>query len=449
MKREQFKSRLGFILISAGCAIGIGNVWRFPYVVGNNGGGIFVLFYLFFLAVLGIPVMSMEFAIGRASRKSIVRAYSDLEKKGTKWHFMGYLSVIGNYLLMMYYTTVSGWMLYYCYATLTGKLKGLDNADIGTFFSDLMASPLTMILFTFIVIIIGFLVCSAGLQNGVEKITKPMMLALIAIMVLLAVNSILSPGGSEGLKFYLKPDISAVNKAGWLNVIVQAMNQSFFTLSIGIGSMLIFGSYQSDKNSILGESARIALLDTFVAIVAGLIIFPACFSHGISPDSGPNLIFITLPNVFNAMPLGQIWGGLFFLFMTFAAFSTVIAVFENICTLTTDILKISRKKSSVINAIIMLFASIPCILGFNVLSGFTLFDKNIMDIEDYLVSNLLLPIGSLAIVLFCTTKKGWGLNSFLAEVNKGSGVKLPRFMIPYMKYVLPIIIILVFLSGLL
>ena len=448
MERETFKSRLGFILISAGCAIGIGNVWRFPYVVGNNGGGIFVLIYIFFLVVLGIPVMSMEFSIGRASRKSIVKAYTTLEKPGSKWHFMGYASMIGNYLLMMYYTTVAGWMLYYCFATATGKLSGLDASGITQHFSNLTGSPVTMIIFTFIVITIGFLICSLGLQNGVEKITKPMMLALLAIMVILAINSLTIDGGAEGLKFYLYPDIAQINKIGWFKVIVAAMNQAFFTLSLGIGSMLIFGSYQSDKTSIIKESSTIAALDTFVAITAGLIIFPACFAFGVNPDSGESLVFITLPNIFNSMPLGRLWGSLFFLFMTFAAFSTVIAVFENICSITMDIWSISRKKSSVINIFVLFITSLPCIFGYNILSNVKPFGQpHFLAFEDYLVSNILLPIGSLILVLFCTWKGGWGIDNFFNEVNKGDGPKLSRRLIPYLKYVIPVIILIVFLSG--
>ena len=448
MERETFKSRLGFILISAGCAIGIGNVWRFPYVVGNNGGGIFVLIYIFFLVVLGIPVMSMEFSIGRASRKSIVKAYTTLEKPGSKWHFMGYASMIGNYLLMMYYTTVAGWMLYYCFATATGKLSGLDASGITQHFSNLTGSPVTMIIFTFIVITIGFLICSLGLQNGVEKITKPMMLALLAIMVILAINSLTIDGGAEGLKFYLYPDIAQINKIGWFKVIVAAMNQAFFTLSLGIGSMLIFGSYQSDKTSIIKESSTIAALDTFVAITAGLIIFPACFAFGVNPDSGESLVFITLPNIFNSMPLGRLWGSLFFLFMTFAAFSTVIAVFENICSITMDIWSISRKKASVINIFVLFITSLPCIFGYNILSNVKPFGQpHFLAFEDYLVSNILLPIGSLILVLFCTWKGGWGIDNFFNEVNKGDGPKLSRRLIPYLKYVIPVIILIVFLSG--
>lgn len=451
MEREKFKSRLGFILISAGCAIGIGNVWRFPYIAGNNGGGIFVLFYLLFLIILGLPVMSMEFAIGRASRQSIVNAYITLEKPKTKWHIMGYLSMIGTYLLMMYYTTIAGWMLYYCYAMFTGKLANFDTNGVKAHFNQLTQSPGTMILFTFLVIIVGFLICSFGLQNGVEKITKPMMIALIVIMIILAINSLTLSGGTEGLSFYLYPDINKVTEVGLLNVIVQAMNQSFFTLSIGMGSMLIFGSYQDSNSSILGESSMIAVLDTFIALVSGLIIFPACFAYGVEPDSGPSLVFITLPNIFNEMPLGQLWGGLFFLFMTFAAFSTVIGVFEHLCALVTDIWKVSRKKSALINTLIMLAGALPCILGFNVLSGFQPLGKgsNILDLEDFIVSNLLLPIGSFIIVLFCTIKKGWGMENYYEEVNKGNGAKMPKFIAPYLKYILPIIILFVLLSGLL
>lgn len=450
MEREKFKSRLGFILISAGCAIGIGNVWRFPYVVGNNGGGIFVLLYLAFLIILGIPVMSMEFSLGRASKKSIVNAYKTLEKPGHKWHIFGYAGMVGNYILMLYYTTVAGWMLYYCVTTLTGQLNGKNSVQIADQFSNLTSSPITMIIFTFIVIIVGFLVCSLGLQNGVEKITKPMMIALLVIMVVLAINSLSISGSEEGLKFYLYPNIDKVNEVGWLNVIVQAMNQAFFTLSIGMGSMLIFGSYMSKDTSLVGESATIAALDTFVAIVAGLIIFPACFAYGVNPDSGPSLIFITLPNIFNEMPLGQLWGGLFFLFMTFAAFSTVIAVFENICCMSIDNFGISRKKAVIINMIIILIGSVPCILGFNLLSGFSPLGagSTILDLEDFIVSNLVLPIGSLIIAIFCTHKFGWGIDNYYNEVNTGKGFRMPRALAPYLRFILPLIIVYIIISGL-
>lgn len=449
MQREKFKSRLGFILISAGCAIGIGNVWRFPYVVGNNGGGIFVLFYLLFLVVLGIPLMTMEFSVGRASQKSAAKAFKELEKPGSKWHLHGYAAMIGNYILMMYYTTVAGWMFYYFYSMLTGKYHGMNNAEIKNAFESMTETPWIMILCVLIVILLGFFVCSIGLQKGVERITKVMMIALLVIMVLLAANSIFLDGGKEGLKFYLIPHIDQIRKVGLGKIIVEAMNQAFFTLSLGIGSMAIFGSYIDKKASLTNESLTIAILDTFVAIVAGLIIFPACFAYGVNPDSGPNLIFVTLPNIFNAMSNGRFFGGFFFLFMSFAAFSTVIAVFENIMSFAMDLWNFSRKKAALINILIITIGSIPCILGFNVLSGFHPLGgtSNILDFEDFLVSKLFLPIGSLIFALFCVTRYGWGYDNYEKEVNTGSGLKMPRWIRPYLTYVLPVIIVIIIVHG--
>ena len=449
MEREKFKSRLGFILISAGCAIGIGNVWRFPYVVGSNGGGIFVIFYLLFLAVMGIPIMTMEFSVGRASKKSVARAFNILEKPGSKWHLHGYVSRVGNYLLMMYYTTVSGWMFYYFVNMLTGTFDGHNSDGIRNIFSNLTASAPTMLIFTLIVILVGFGVCSLGLQKGVEKLTKVMMLALLAIMVVLAVNSIFLSGGLEGLKFYLLPNYENVQQIGVWNVIAEAMNQAFFTLSLGMGSMTIFGSYLNKEQSLLKESFTIAGLDTFVAIVSGLIIFPACFAYNVSPDSGPSLIFITLPNIFNAMPYGRLCGALFFLFMTFAAFSTVIAVFENIMSFAIDLWGWTRKKSALVNIILVAIGSLPCVLGFNLLSGFQPLaaGNTILDLEDFIVSTIILPLGSLVYVLFCTSKYGWGWDNYSAESNSGSGIKLPRSLRWYFTFVLPAIIILLFARG--
>lgn len=450
MAREQLKSRLGFILLSAGCAIGIGNVWKFPYVTGENGGGLFVLIYLFFLIIFGVPIMTMEFSMGRAAQKSPVKLYQQLQKKGQKWHFHGFLSLVGNYLLMMFYTTVSGWMLRYFVSTAAGDFTGLDTAGIKSYYNGMLADPVTMIIYLAVIIAVGALVCSFSLQGGLEKITKVMMSALIIIMVILAVNSIFTKGGAEGLSFYLLPDISKIQDKGIGNVIVAAMNQSFFTLSIGIGSMAIFGSYIGKDRSLLGESVNIALLDTFVAITSGLIIFPACFAYGVDVNSGPELIFLTLPNIFNNMPLGRLWGSLFFAFMSFAALSTVLAVFENITSCTRDLTGWSRKKASFINGISLFVLSIPCVLGFNLLKDVAPLGKgtNIMDFEDFLVNNIILPLGSLVIVLFCTRRIGWGWDNFVGEANQGKGLKVQKWMKGYMTYVLPVVILIVFIVGL-
>lgn len=450
MERERLGSRLGFILLSAGCAIGIGNVWKFPYIAGQYGGGIFVLIYAFFLVILGIPVMTMEFSLGRASQKSPARLYQELEPKNTKWHIHGYVSVIGNYLLMMFYTTVTGWMLQYFVATAKGDLAGLDTEGVKNYHNSVIADYKMMIVFMAIVVILGFLVCSLGVANGLEKITKVMMIALLGIMVVLAINSIFLDGGKEGLSFYLLPDIGKMKEVGIFNVIVAAMNQAFFTLSLGMGAMAIFGSYLGKDRALMGESINVAILDTFVAFVSGLIIFPACFAYDVPVDSGPNLIFVTLPNVFNNMPLGRLWGSLFFVFMSFAALSTIFAVFEGIIACTCDLFGWSRKKACAINGVLMFVLSLPCILGFNVLSSFKPFgkDSNIMGLEDFIVSNLLLPIGSFVYVLFCVSKKGWGWENFVKEANTGKGVKIANWMRGYFTYVLPIIIFLLFAFGL-
>ncbi len=448
--RERLGSRLGFILLSAGCAIGIGNVWKFPYMAGQNGGGIFVLLYLLFLVVMGLPVLTMEFALGRAAQKSPARLYQELEPKGSKWHIHGYFAVAGNYLLMMFYTTVSGWMLQYFVSTAKGDLAGLDPAGVRTHFADMMSDPLTMTIFMGIVVVVGFLVCSFSLQKGLEKVTKILMLALLVIMVVLAVNSFSMDGAAEGLKFYLLPDADQIREVGLGNVVVGAMTQAFFTLSLGIGSMAIFGSYLGKDRSLLGEAVNVAVLDTFVAITSGLIIFPACFSYGVSVDSGPNLIFVTLPNIFNDIPLGRFWGSLFFVFLSFAALSTVFAVFENIIACTRDLFGWSKKKACLINGIAMFLLSLPCVLGLNLLSGITPFGEgsSIMDLEDFLVSNLLLPLGSLTFVLFCVCRYGWGWKKFVAEANEGKGFKIASWMRPYMTYVLPVIIVILFAVGL-
>ena len=450
MEREKFKSRLGFILISAGCAIGIGNVWRFPYVVGNNGGGCFVLFYILFLVILGLPILTMEFSVGRASQQSISRSFKALEKKGQYWHLHGYVGMAGNYILMMFYTTVAGWMLRYFFDMARGDFTNATTADVQAHFSDMLNVPSEMIFWTVIVIILGFLVCSLGLQNGVEKISKTMMIALLIIMVVLAINSIFLDGSDKGLYFYLVPDFNRIKEIGLVNVIVAAMNQAFFTLSIGMGSMAIFGSYLGKDRSLLGESINIVALDTFVAIVSGLIIFPSCFAFGVNPDQGPSLIFVTLPNIFIQMPGGRIWGSCFFIFMAFAAFSTVIAVFENIMSSCMDLWGWSRKKTAIVNTIVIILASLPCILGFNLLSGFhPLGDgTSVLDLEDFMISNLILPIGSLIYTLFCTSKYGWGWDNYIAEVNLGSGLKVPNKIRFYCKWVLPLITLIIIVNGL-
>ncbi len=448
-KREKLSSRLGFILLSAGCAIGIGNVWKFPYVTGLYGGGAFVLIYIFFLVVMGIPMMTMEFAIGRASQKSPIKSCNVLEKSGQKWHIHGYLALIGNYLLMMFYTTVSGWMLNYFYLTASGMFEGANSTEVSAIFNNMLSDPITMTFWMVIVVIAGFLICSLGVQKGVERITKVMMLALLGIIVILAINSLRLENGIEGLKFYLLPDFKRMADTGIGTTIVAAMNQAFFTLSLGIGSMAIFGSYIGKERSLLGESVRVAALDTFVAIFSGLIIFPACFSFGVNPDSGPNLIFVTLPNIFNNMPLGRLWGSLFFVFLAFAALSTIIAVFENIISCFIDLTGWSRKKVVLVNIPLMTLLSLPCALGFNVLSGFTPFGtgSNVLDLEDFIVSNIILPIGTLIYLLFCTSKHGWGWDNFLAEANTGKGLKMTKYLKFYMTYILPIIIFLIFIIG--
>lgn len=449
MGREKLGSRLGFILLSAGCAIGIGNVWKFPYIVGENGGGIFVLIYLIFLAILGIPVLTMEFSIGRAAQKSPVRMYQELEPRGTKWHIHGKVAMAGAYLLMMFYTTVAGWMIRYFVSTATGEMSGLDADGVAGQFSNMLTDAPMMILYMGVVVLAAVLVCSIGLKNGLERVTKVMMLALLAIMVVLAVNSFFLPGGDAGLAFYLMPDVQEVQKIGIGNIIVNAMNQAFFTLSLGIGAMAIFGSYIGKERSLLGESVNVALLDTLVAIASGLIIFPACFAYGVDVNSGPGLIFITLPNIFNNLPMGRLWGSLFFVFMSFAALSTVLAVFEEIVACTQDLFGWGRKKACIINGILLFVLSLPCCLGFNVLGFIQPMGEGttIMDLEDFIVSNLILPLGSLVIILFCVLKKGWGWDNYMNEVNTGRGLKMKGFMRGYMTYVLPVLVLTLFIIG--
>ena len=449
-QREQLGSRLGFILLSAGCAIGIGNVWKFPYMVGQYGGGAFVLIYLFFLVILGIPVMTMEFAMGRAGQRSPARLYQQLEPKGSKWHLHGYVAMAGNYILMMFYTSVAGWMLDYFVRTAGGQFVGADTDGVAAQFSQMLGDPLRMTLFMGIIVVLGFLVCSFSLQKGLERITKWMMVELLVIMVVLAINSVCTAGGSQGLRFYLVPDLARMKKVGIGNVVAGAMNQAFFTLSLGIGAMAIFGSYIGKERALMGESARVAALDTLVALCSGLIIFPACFAYGVQPDSGPSLIFITLPNIFNHMPLGRVWGSLFFVFMSFAAFSTVLGVFENIVSCTMDLSGWSRKKACLFNGILMLLLSMPCVLGFNVLSKFQPLGPGtgVLDLEDFVVSNLLLPLGSLIFIFFCTSRYGWGWKDFTKEANTGKGLKVQRWMRGYMCYVLPVLVAVILVLGL-
>ena len=446
--RETFRSRIGFLLVSAGCAIGIGNVWKFPYVAGKNGGGLFVLFYLIFLALLGIPVLTMELSIGRASGKTIVQGYKALEKKGHKWHIHGYFCLAASCLLMMYYTTVAGWMLAYFWKYVTGAFTGVRGEGIADVFGQMLGNPAEMLIFMGIVVVTGFLVISFGVKNGLEQVNKYMMIVLLMLIVVLAGKSVTLKNAGEGIRFYLLPDISAIKETGIFNIITAAMNQAFFTLSIGAASMVVFGSYMSKDDALPGEAVKIGALDTFVAIVSGLIIFPACFSFGIEPDEGPSLIFITLPCVFADMNGGRIWGALFFLFMTFASFSTVTAVFENLVGSLMDNFNISRVKSVLINAVAILVLSIPCVLGFNLWSEIRILGMGILEFEDFLVSNLLLPIGSLVFVLFSVYNFGWGADNFLTEANTGKGLKFGKALIPYFRFVLPVLILVIIITGL-
>lgn len=448
-QRERFASRLGFLLISAGCAIGLGNVWRFPYITGQYGGAAFVLVYLLFLVLLGLPIMVMEFAVGRGSQKSAASSFRVLEPKGSKWHIYGYFAMFGNYILMMFYTTIGGWMLAYLFKMIKGDFIGLSPEEITQQYTALSSNPWVSAFWMILAVLIGFGVCAMGLQNGVEKITKIMMSSLFFIMIILAIRSVTLPGATKGLEFYLLPDFTKFTQQGIGTTIYAAMGQAFFTLSLGIGSMAIFGSYIGKDRSLTGESINITLLDTFVALMAGLIIFPACFSFGINPGQGPSLIFLTLPNIFNAMPGSQIWGSLFFLFMTFAALSTIIAVFENIVAFGMDLWNWTRKKAVIINVFLISLLSLPCVFGFNLLSGFTPFggNSNVLDLEDFIVSSNLLPLGSLVYLLFCVTRYGWGWNNFLTEANTGKGVKFPKWARFYVTFILPLIVLFIFFMG--
>ena len=448
-QRETLASRLGFILLSAGCAIGLGNVWRFPYITGKYGGALFVLVYLFFLVALGLPIMVMEFSIGRASKQNIGKALKTLEPEGSKWHIYGPFAVVGNYFLMMFYTTITGWLLYYCYANIAGMFTGMDANAVGNFFGELTLNPGKQTFWMAGSVILGFAIVAIGLQNGVEKITKVMMLLLLALILVLAVHSITIPGSSEGLKFYLLPDFSKITESGFGEVVFAAMGQAFFTLSLGIGSMEIFGSYIDKKHTLTGESTRIIILDTFVAIMSGLIIFPAYFAYGVNPGAGPQLLFITMPNIFNHMAGSRIWGSLFFIFMSFAAMSTLVAVFENIVSYWIDVHGWSRKKACLVNCVAIIVLSIPCILGFNVWSKFQPLGAGtgVLDLEDFVVSSTLLPLGSLLFLIFCCSKYGWGWDKFIEEADTGSGLKFPKKLKFYFKWILPIVIIVIFIKG--
>ena len=447
--RERFSSRLGFILISAGCAVGLGNVWRFPYITGQYGGAAFVLVYLIFLVLLGLPIMVMEFAVGRASQKSAARSFHVLEPAGTKWHLQGYACMAGNYLLMMFYTTVGGWMAAYIFKTLTGEFKGLDSDGVAAVFNDMLARPGYMTFWMVLVVLLSFFICSLGLQKGVERITKAMMSCLFLILLILCIRSVTLPGASEGLRFYLIPDFARFTENGVGNTIFAAMGQAFFTLSLGIGAMAIFGSYIGKDRSLTGETINICLLDTLVAFLAGLIIFPSCFAFGVDPGQGPGLVFITLPNIFNQMVGGRIFGVLFFVFMTFAAQSTIIAVFENIISFSMDLFGTSRKKAVLINGIAIILLSLPCVFGFNIWSDFQPMGagSTIQDLEDFIVSNNLLPLGSMVYLLFCTSRYGWGWKNFLAEADTGKGVKFPAWARVYVSYILPLIVLFIFIMG--
>ena len=449
MKREKFGSRLGFILVSAGCAIGLGNVWKFPYMTGKFGGAAFILIYLVFLAILGMPIIVCEFSVGRASQKSIATSYNALEPEGTRWHFTRWFAIAGNYILVMFYSMVGGWMLYYCFRMAKGDFTGVTSEQVTKSYDQMLASPGTLMFWTVVVILIAFGICSIGLQKGVEKIMKVTMLCLLGIMVVLAIRSVTLSGSSEGLRFYLVPDFHKMVENGIGNVIFGAMSQAFFTLSIGMGGMAIFGSYLDKSRSLTGESLSIVILDTFVALVAGLIVIPACFAFNVEPAAGPGLVFITLPNIFTQMAGGRIWGSLFFLFLFFAALSTIVGVFENIVSFGMDLFHFSRKKSVGINILLIAVLSIPCILGFSVWADFQPLGAgtNIMDLEDFLVSNNILPLGSVVYLLFCTHKNGWGWRNFIKEANSGQGMKFPEKVRGYMTYVLPWIVVIIYLKG--
>lgn len=448
-KRENFSSRLGFILISAGCAVGLGNVWRFPYITGKYGGAAFVLVYLLFLIILGLPIMVMEFSVGRASQRSAARSFHVLEPAGSKWHFLSFIAIAGNYLLMMFYTTVGGWMLAYVWKMLRGDFQGLTPDEVGGIFNEMLSQPGPMAFWMVVTVLLGFLVCSLGLQKGVERITKVMMASLFLILLILCIRSITLPGATDGLLFYLVPDFGKFAEYGWFEVVFAAMGQAFFTLSLGIGAMAIFGSYIAKEHTLTGESIRICALDTLVALMAGLVIFPACFAFQVNPGEGPGLVFVTLPNIFNQMAGGRLFGTLFFLFMSFAALSTIIAVFENIISFSIDLFGWQRKKAVAVNLALLILLSLPCVLGFNLWGAIAPLGagSTIQDLEDFIVSNNLLPLGSLGYLLFCTSRYGWGWDRFIEEADAGSGTKFPKWARFYVSFLLPAIVLFIFIMG--
>lgn len=443
-------SRLGFILLSAGCAIGLGNVWKFPYIAGQNGGGVFLITYLIMLVLFGIPVVAVEFSLGRAAQKPPIKMYQALEPAGSKWHLHGIPCMLGCTLLMMFYTVITGWILEYLVKFVKGDFTGLNAEQVSDVFCKMTREPVSMSVALAVVVVLGFGVCAIGLQNGLEKITKYMMAALLLLMLVLTVKSFTMSGSKAGLKFFLYPDFDKAREVGYGRILLAALNQAFFTLSVGIGAMAVFGSYINKDRRLLGESVHITALDTFVALSAGLIMFPACFSYGIDVNSGPSLLFITMPNVFAGMSFGRVWGALFFLFMSFAALSTVFAMFENIIANFIELTALSRRKSCLICGIGMFILAMPCVLGFNIWSGFQPFGEgtNILDLEDFIVSNLLLPIGSIVFILFATLRKGWGWDNFMAEVNAGEGLVFPKRLRLYMKYFVPVVLMAILVIGL-
>ena len=450
MNREKLSSRLGFILLSAGCAIGLGNIWRFPYMVGKYGGGAFVLVYLFFLIILGLPIIVMEYSVGRSSRKSVAKSFQVLEKPGQKWHLFSYVAMAGNYLLVMFYTTIAGWMLAYFVKMIRGEFNGLKPSQVSDVFTSLQANGSASVFWMILIVVLGCGICALGLQKGVEKITKLMMGLLLGVMLLLVVKSMSLPGAMKGIEFYLIPNFDALVENGIFNAIYGAMGQAFFTLSVGMGGMAIFGSYIGKEHSLTGEGMRVLALDTFVAIMAGLIIFPACMSFGVDAGSGPGLVFVTLPNIFNVMDHGQLWGTLFFVFMNFAALSTIIAVFENIVSFSIDLFNWSRKQSVILNFVIIVLGSLPCALGFSLFANFQPFGQGsaMLDLLDFLVSNVIMPLGSLVFLFFCTRTIGWGWKNFMAEANAGKGISFPKQAKFYVTWILPLVVVFIFLFGL-
>ena len=448
MAREQFSSRLGFLLIAAGCAIGLGNVWRFPYITGQYGGAIFVIIYLCFLFFVGVPLLTMELSVGRASRRSLGQSFEVLAPH-TKWYLNKFWMIPGNYILMAFYSLVTGWLLYYMVMLGSGVMQAPTQEAAGQVFNELLVSPVSMFTCTVIVVVASFSVCAFGLEKGVERITKPMMILLFALLIFLAARSFTLPGVKEGLSYYLLPSFDNMQREGILNALSAAMGQSFFTLGLGVGSIQIFGSYMKRQYTLGYEAFTITLLDTTVALLAGFIIFPACFSYGVEPGQGPGLLFVTLVTVFSNMDYGAFWGGLFFLFMLFAAVSTLIAVFENIIAITMEMFALSRIKAVLINCCVILLLGLPCMFGYNYLSDIHPLggSSTILDTYDFILSNNILPFGTTCYVLFITLKRGWGFDNYIAETNYGKGLKFPHAFKYYYRFILPIVILALFIQG--